>query len=101
MLTFFEKKNNPKFEVLNWWQHFVSKLAIYQLCQSMPGTGQRQAGTSRDKHGQGRDKQGQGRDKQGQTGTKRVSSFLSLLVPLSLSVPVFPCLSLSALSDPV
>ena len=32
-------------------------LAIYQLCQSMPGTSQGQAGTSRDKQGQSRDKQ--------------------------------------------
>ena len=67
-------------------------LAIYQLCRSMPGTGQGQAGTSRDKQGQSRD-----------------IPFLSLLVPtcpclsltvnacpcLSLSVPVCPCLSLS------
>ena len=56
-------------------------LAIYQLCQSMPGTAQGQAGT-----------------RQGQTGTNRDIPFLSLLVPtcpcLSLLVPACPCLSL-------
>ena len=75
--------------------------AIYQLCQSMPGTAQGQVGT----------KQGQSGTRQGQTGTsedKQGHSLFSLLVPtcpclfpsihacpcLSLSVPVFPCLSL-------
>ena len=53
--------------------------AIYQLCQSMPGTSQGQAGTSRDKQEQAgtnrdkagtrRDKAGTNRDKQEQTGT--------------------------------
>ena len=71
-------------------------MAIYQLCQLMPGTGQKQAGTSRDKAGTRR---GQSGTMQGQTGTNRDSPFLSLLVPvcpsLSMSVPVCPCLSFS------
>ena len=55
--------------------------AIYQLCQSMPGTAQGQAGTSKDK-----------------TGTNRNIPFMSLLVPtcpcLSMIVHNYPCLSL-------
>ena len=79
-------------------------LAIYQLCQSMPGTAQGQAGTSRDKQGQSRDKAGTNRDKQGQAGTFPFCPCFSLLIPvcpcLSMlfpacpSFPVCPCLSL-------
>ena len=83
----------------------VNILAIYELCQSIPGTGQGQLGTSRDKQEQGRDNQEHGREKKGQAGTNRDSFFfppagpcLSLLGPaspcLSLTVPVGPCLSL-------
>ena len=88
--------------------------AIYQLCQSMPGTAQGQAGTSRDKVGTSRDMAGTNRDKQGQTGTFPFCPCLSLSVPvgpclsllvlvcscLSLSVPVCPCLALSVLVCP-
>ena len=66
--------------------------AIYQLCQSMPGTAQLQ----------GRDKQArqeQAETRQGQAGTNRDIPFLSLLVPacpcLSMLVPACPCQSLS------
>ena len=66
--------------------------AIYQLCQSMPGTAKGQAGTSRDKAGTNR-------EKQGKAGTFPVRPWLSVLVPvfpcLSLLVLVCPCLSLS------
>ena len=45
--------------------------AIYQLCQSMPGTGQGQTGTSRDKAG----------TRQGKTGTNRDQQRQSLFCP--------------------
>ena len=99
-----------------------ANLAIYQLCQSMPGTWQGHAGTSKDQQGPGRDKQGQGRDKQGQPLSVPAWRCLSLAVPacpclslsvpaclsmsvranpcLSMSVPVCPCLSLCALVCP-
>ena len=80
---------------LTFWKKSLG--AIYQLCQSMPGTEQGQAGTSRDKAGTNRDKAGTNRDKQGQTETAPFCPCLSVLVPvcrcLSLSVPVCPCLS--------
>ena len=49
--------------------------AIYQLCQSMPGTAKGHAGTSRDKAGTNR-------VKRGQTGTFPFCPCLSLLVPV-------------------
>ena len=71
------------------------KKAIYQLCQSMPRTGQEQAGTSRDKQGQTETS----RDKQGHFLSVPACPCLSLSVHacpfLSLSVPVCPCLALS------
>ena len=79
-------------------QRFESQV-IYQLCQSMPGTGQGQSGTSSNKQGQSRDKQGQG-----QTGKFSFCLFLSLFVPaclcLSLLVPVCPCLSMLVHASP-
>ena len=55
-------------QIVGWGRVRVSWWAIYQLCQSMPGTAQGQTGTSRDKAGRSRDKAGTNRDKQGQTG---------------------------------
>ena len=95
---------NPKKKILN-----AFFLAIYQLCQSIPGTAQGQTGTSRDKAGTSRDKAVTNRDKQGQSLSFPACPYLSLSVPvcpclslsvsacpcLSLSVPVCPCLSLS------
>ena len=78
--------------------------AIYQLCQSMPGTGQGQAGTSRDKAGTDRDTAGTNRDKQGHPGTAPFCPCLSLFVPvcpcLFLFVLVWACLSLSVFVCP-
>ena len=56
--------------------------AIYQLCQSMPGTEQGQAGTSSYKAGTNREKEGTNRDKQGQTGTAPFCRCMSVLVPV-------------------
>ena len=68
--------------------------AIYQLCQSMPGTAQGQVGT----------KHGQLGTRQGQTGINRDKHGHSLFVPacpyLSLSLPVYSCLSLLVLVCP-
>ena len=62
---------------------FINTLAIYQLCQSMPGTAQGQAGK---KQGQTGTRQGQGRDKEGQTGTVPLCPYMSLSVPLCLYI---------------
>ena len=80
--------------LLKFRQTKLFSSAIYQLCQSMPGTAQGQAGTSRDR-------QGQAGTRQGQTGTFPFCPCLSILIPvcpcLSLLVLVFPCMSLSVL----
>ena len=87
------------------------KLAIYQLCQSMPRTGQGeagtkqgQAGTRQGQTGASRDKAGTNRGKQGQSLSVPACPYLSLSVPvcpcLSLLVLVCPCISLSALVCP-
>ena len=66
-------------------------MAIYQLCQSMPGKAQGQTGTSKDKAGTNT-------DNQGHSLSVTACPYLSLIVPtcpcLSMLVPACPCLSL-------